>query len=100
VGNYTDPKTLSPLITQAARFNGDFSLTEKWKIVFNSGYDFQSKEVTTTQLTISRDLHCWVINLSWVPFGKFQSYSFYIGVKSSLLKDLKLNRNRSFFDNQ
>jgi hypothetical protein len=94
-----DDKALSPLITQAVRFNGDFSLTDKWKIVYNSGYDFQLKELTTTQLIISRDLHCWVINLSWVPFGKFQSYSFYIGVKSSLLKDLKLNRTRSFFDN-
>ncbi len=94
-----DNKLLNPTITQTVRFNGDFSLTEKWKIVYNSGYDFQLKELTTTQLTISRDLHCWVINLSWVPFGKFQSYSFYIGVKSSLLKDLKLNRTRSFFDN-
>ncbi len=94
-----DTKALNPTITQTVRFNGDFSLTEKWKIVYNSGYDFQLKELTTTQITISRDLHCWVINLSWVPFGKFQSYSFYIGVKSSLLKDLKLNRTRSFFDN-
>lgn len=97
--DYSHTLGASPLITQAARFNGDFSLTEKWKIVFNSGYDFKNREITTTQLTISRDLHCWVVNLSWVPFGKFQSYNFYIGVKSSLLKDLKLNRTRSFFDN-
>ena len=85
-------------ITQAARFSGDFSLTEKWKLTYNSGYDFKAKEITQTNLTIARDLHCWQINLSWVPFGKYQSYNFFIGVKSAMLKDLKLNRTRSFFD--
>lgn len=93
-------QTTSPiLITQTLRFNGDLSLTEKWKITYNSGYDFEMKAITLTQLGISRDIHCWVINLSWVPFGKYQNYTFFIGVKSSLLKDLKLNRTRSFFDN-
>lgn len=97
--DYSHPANSDPKITQAARFNGDFSLTEKWKITFNSGYDFQQNDFTQTYLTIARDLHCWQVNLSWVPFGKYQSYSFYIGIKSSLLKDLKLNRTRSFFDN-
>lgn len=91
----------SPIqITQTLRFNGDLSITEKWKITYNSGYDFEMKELTMTQLGISRDIHCWVINLNWVPFGKYTSYNFFIGVKSSLLKDLKLNRTRSFFDLQ
>jgi hypothetical protein len=97
--DYSHPVNVSPIVTQALRFNGDFSLTEKWKITYNSGYDFQKKEVTQTQITVARDLHCWLINLSWVPFGKYQSYTFYIGVKSSMLKDLRLNRTRSFFDN-
>ena len=80
------------------RLNGDFSITEKWKITFNTGYDFQQKEITQTLLTIARDLHCWQVNLTWTPFGKYTSYTFYIGIKSSLLKDLKLNRTRSFYD--
>lgn len=97
--DYSRPVNTSAVITQAMRFSGDFNLTEKWKIVLNSGYDFQQGELTQTYITISRDLHCWLINLSWVPFGKYTSYNFYIGIKSSLLKDLKLNRTRSFFDN-
>ena len=96
--DYSHPTNSKSTITQAARFNGDFSLSEKWKITYNSGYDFQAKELTQTSFTIARDLHCWQINLSWVPFGKYQSYNFFIGIKSSLLKDLKLNRTRSFFD--
>jgi hypothetical protein len=87
-------------ITQAARFTGDFSLSEKWKITYASGYDFVAHQLTQTNFGLSRDLHCWQMSLNWVPFGKFQSYTFNIGIKSSLLRDLKLNRTRSFVDSQ
>jgi LptD protein len=86
-------------ITKTVRFNGDVSLSQKWKIGFNSGFDFDSKQFSQTNLTLNRELHCWQMSLGWVPFGKFQSYTFSIGVKSSLLQDLKLDRQRSFFDN-
>jgi len=88
-----------PTITQAIRFNGDLSLSEKWKIIYNSGYDFENKAFTQTQISINRDLHCWQMSLSWTPFGRYQSYNFSIGLKSSMLKDLKLDRQRNFFDN-
>lgn len=97
--DYSHPTNTKPIITQAMRFNGDFSLTKQWKVSLTSGYDFQQNEITQTFITVARDLHCWQVNLSWVPFGKYQSYSFYIGIKSSLLKDLRMNRTRSFYDN-
>lgn len=97
--DYSHTVNTDPRLTQTLRFDGDFSLTRQWKIQFTSGYDFQQNEITQTFITIARDLHCWQVNLSWVPFGKFQSYTFFIGIKSSLLKDLRLNRTRSFFDN-
>jgi len=97
--NYAHSVNSDPKLTQALRLDGDFSLTRQWKFTVSSGYDFEQNEITQTFLTIARDLHCWQVNLSWVPFGKFQSYTFYIGIKSSLLKDLRLNRTRSFFDN-
>jgi hypothetical protein len=87
-------------VTQGARFSGDVSLSQKWKITYSAGYDFVSKQITQTNLSLTRDLHCWQMSLNWVPFGKFQSYTFNIGIKSSLLKDLKLNRTRSFIDSQ
>lgn len=88
-----------PRIIQTINFNGDLSLTEKWKVGFSSGYDFTQKDVTITNININRDLHCWAMSFNWTPFGRFQNYSFNIRVKSSLLKDLKIDRNRSFFDN-
>ncbi|MDZ4715221.1 MAG: putative LPS assembly protein LptD [Cytophagales bacterium] len=97
--DYNHGTNSAPTVTQAMRFNGDFSLSQQWKVVLNSGYDFEKNELTQTYVTISRDLHCWQVNLSWVPFGKYTSYTFFIGIKSSILKDLRLNRTRSFFDN-
>jgi hypothetical protein len=51
-----------------------------------------------TNIGIRRDLHCWQLSVNWVPFGRYQSYNFSIGVKSGVLRDLKLDRTRSFYD--
>jgi hypothetical protein len=85
-------------VTQSLTFQGDVSITEKWKIGFNSGYDFEMKDLTHTTININRDLHCWVLRVNWVPFGRFTSYSVDLQVKSSLLQDLKLSRRRNLND--
>jgi lipopolysaccharide assembly outer membrane protein LptD (OstA) len=86
-------------ITQSITVSGDFNLTEKWKIGFNTAYDFMSREFTATNLNIYRDLHCWEMSLNIVPFGQYRSYSFKINVKSSVLKDLKLDKKQHWYDN-
>jgi lipopolysaccharide assembly outer membrane protein LptD (OstA) len=85
-------------ITQILNISGDVSFSEKWKINFNTGYDVQAATITQTMIGIARDLHCWQMNVNWVPFGKFTSYNIDIRVKSSILQDLKVSRRRSFFD--
>lgn len=85
-------------IRQSFQFSGTLGLTDKTQITFNSGYDFEAKDFTTTRVGVSRDLHCWTMNFDWVPFGRFQSYFLSIRVKSSILQDLKLEKRRSFFD--
>jgi hypothetical protein len=85
-------------ITQAMNVSGDLSISEKWKVNFNTGYNFDSKEITQTMIGIARDLHCWQMNVNWVPFGSFTSYNIDIRVKSSILQDLKVSRRRTFFD--
>jgi hypothetical protein len=85
-------------ITQTLQFSGDLSLSQKWKVNFNSGYHFESKEFTQTTITIARDLHCWTMNFLWVPFGPFTSYNFSINVKASVLQDLKMERRKPFYD--
>lgn len=85
-------------ITQSMNLSGDVSISEKWKVNFNTGYDFQTAELTQTMIGIARDLHCWQMNVNWVPFGRFTSYNIDIRVKSSILQDLKVSRRRTFFD--
>jgi hypothetical protein len=85
--------------THTIRLSGDISITPKWKVGLNSGYDFISKKVTTTNFSIHRDLHCWEMRFSVVPFGQRRSYSFTINAKSSILRDVKYNKAKSWYDN-
>jgi hypothetical protein len=89
---------VSPSITQTVDFNGNVNLTKQWKVGFSSGVDLQKMDVTFTQLNIFRDLHCMQMSLNLIPFGFRQSYSFTIRATSALLKDLKLEKNQSFYD--
>lgn len=97
---YAHPVNSDIRITQALQFSGDLALSEKWKAVFSSGYDFESKTLTQTNIGITRDLHCWTLMFNWVPFGPFTSYNFRINIKASILSDLKLERRKPFYDNQ
>jgi hypothetical protein len=95
--NYSKPGFVKQL-TQSVTFNGDLNLTPKWKVGFDSGYDFIKKEMTYTRINIFRDLHCWEMKFNWVPFGVNKSYLLEINVKSAVLQDMKLSRRRSWFD--
>ncbi len=86
-------------IIQSLRVRGDFSLTSKWKIGLNSGFDLKTKKITTTNVSIHRDLHCWEMQVSMVPFGKYRSYSFQINIKSAILRDLMYEKGDSWYDN-
>ena len=91
---------LSKSIIQTLNFNGDFSLTPKWKVSYNSGYDFQTKKISLTSFSINRDLHCWDMAIQWVPFGTYQSYSIDLRVRSTILQDLKLSKRRNYYDSR
>ncbi|HEY9045564.1 MAG TPA: putative LPS assembly protein LptD [Ohtaekwangia sp.] len=96
--SYTHTVNNDPAVVQTVTANGDLSLSQYWKITYSTGYHFESKEFTQTNLGISRDLHCWALHLNWTPFGRFQSFNFTINVKASILQDLKLERRKSFYD--
>ena len=91
---------LTTNIVQTLSFNGSINISEKWKIGFRSGYNFIENSFTRTDFTLSRDLHCWIMNLNLIPFGPRRSYNFKINVKSGTLKDLKFDRNNFWYDNR
>jgi LptD protein len=78
--------------TNRIAVNGEISITPEWKVGYTSGYDLVRKEITSSQFNITRNLHCWQIDFSWVPSGYFKQWVFTLRPKSSLLQDLKLNK--------
>lgn len=96
--SYSKTGALPSTTRQSASVNGDFSLTSRWKIGFNSWYDFDNGRFTNFGVNFYRDLHCWEMRLGWIPFGFQQSYNFQINVKASILQDLKLIKKRDFYD--
>lgn len=85
-------------VNQTMRLGGDVSITPKWKVGFDSNYDFTRREFAYTSLNVYRDLHCWELQFNWIPFGFRQSYNLTINVKSAVLQDLKLTRKRDWYD--
>lgn len=73
----------------ALNINGNIKISNKWNISFNSGYDFQSKQVVQTTFNITRDLHCFNMSASLSPFGPWKYYNFTLRANSSILQDLK-----------
>ena len=81
---------------QTLNFSGDIKISDKWKLNFQSGYDFDTKELTYSSINIYRDLHCWEMILNLIPLGYHRSYTFTIRVKAAILQDLKLERKRDW----
>jgi hypothetical protein len=86
------------LVTQTLGAGFNFSLTEKWKIGVNSGYDFTNKQISRTDISVYRDLHCWQLAFNWVPLGFQRSFSIELNVKSQMLRDLRLAQRKNWFD--
>ena len=81
--------------TNNINIQGDFNLTPKWKVAFNTGYDIRDNEVTLTNVRVIRDLHCWRLSFDWQAYPiERQSFIIELGVVSSVLQDLKLSRRQ------
>ncbi|MFN9709923.1 MAG: putative LPS assembly protein LptD [Bacteroidota bacterium] len=85
-------------ITQSLNFGGDFNLTEKWKMQAQGAYDFVTRQIQYLTASVSRDMHCWQMSLNITPVGLFRSFNITISPKSSILRDLRINRSRVFYN--
>ncbi len=92
--NYSNSARQNEFSSHSLMFSGDISLSPRWKIGGSSGYDIKNKGFTLTQLRFERDLKSFTMRFNWTPFGQYKRWYFYIGIKSSILKDLKWE-NRS-----
>ncbi|MFB9052237.1 putative LPS assembly protein LptD [Formosa undariae] len=90
--NYSNTQRQNEVSSHSLMFSGDVTLSPKWSVGASSGYDFKNLGFTYTQLRLERDLESWRMNFSWVPFSSRKSWYFFIGIKSSILSDLKYDK--------
>jgi lipopolysaccharide assembly outer membrane protein LptD (OstA) len=76
-------------------FSASIGLGDGWKASTSLSYDVNAKQVSYTSINVTRDLHCWSMSASFVPFGPYKSYTFHIGVNASMLADLKYDQSSS-----
>jgi hypothetical protein len=74
-------------------FSASIGLGSGWKASTSLSYDVNAKKLSYTSINVSRDLHCWSMSASFVPFGPYKSYTFHIGVNASMLADLKYDKS-------
>lgn len=83
-------------VYSSVNFNGDFSLTPKWKVGATGYYDFKTGALTQLSSYISREMHCWQLSINVTPIGLYRSFNITFSPKSGILRDLKINRTRTF----
>ena len=83
------------IVNNSLMASGNITLSPGWRFGFSSGYDFKQKGVTYTQLRFERDLKSWRMDFSWIPNGYYKQWTFFIGIKSSILQDIKYEKRNS-----
>lgn len=85
--------------TMTLGVSAQMKLTPQLNFNLNTGFDLMKMKMTTTQLSATFDLHCFLISVSWIPNGQWESWSFRISAKASALADLlQYKKNASYWD--
>ncbi len=92
---YSNNNRENSFSTNTLSVSGNIDLTPKWKVGLSTGYDIVNKGVTYTNIRMERDLMSWRMSFNWIPFGTYTSWGFFIGIKSSVLQDIKWEKNKT-----
>ena len=85
---------------QSITLSANVSLTKNWRLAMSTGYDISNKGMSYTTVDVYRDLHCWEMRFSWVPFGYYKSWFFQINIKADALRDIKYEKRQSYLENK
>lgn len=93
--SYSNSLRQNEISSQSLMFSSNVELSPRWKVGMSSGYDFKNKGVTLTQFRFQRDLESWQMSFNWTPIGSINtSWYFFVGIKSSVLSDIKYDKRR------
>ena len=86
--------------TQTLGVSGNVKLTPRLSLNLTTNFDLMAMKMSTTQLSATYDLHCFNINVSWIPTGQWESWSFRIQANAAALADLlQFKKSSSYWDN-
>lgn len=85
-------------VTSSASFNNSFNLTPKWNFSTNGFFDFNTGQISMLTMSIAREMHCWQMAIGVTPIGNYQFFNITISPKASVLRDLRVNRTRYFYN--
>jgi lipopolysaccharide assembly outer membrane protein LptD (OstA) len=84
---------------QTLGISAQIRLSRDLNMNMNTGMDLMKLKLTTTQLSATYDLHCFLISFSWIPGGMWESWNFRISAKASALADLlQYKKSSSYWD--
>lgn len=92
---YGNARRQNEISSQSFMMSTNLELAPRWTVGVSSGYDFKNKGVTLTQFRFQRDLESWQMSFNWTPIGSINTaWYFFIGIKSSMLSDIKYDKRR------
>ncbi len=92
---YSNAQRQNEITSQSLMFSSNIELAPRWSVGVSSGYDFKQKGITLTQFRFQRDLESWRMSFNWTPIGaRNTAWYFFIGIKSSVLSDIKWDKRR------
>lgn len=91
---YSNNARQDEISSHSLMFSGNVDLSPRWSVGASSGYDFKGKGFTFTQFRFQRDLESWQMSFNWVPFSARSSWYFFVGIKSSVLSDIKYDKRK------
>ncbi len=97
--NYSHVGNKPATIHQTLNLSGSVTFTDKWRMNVTSGYDFDARKMTSTRISVSRNLHCFDLSFYIIPFGRLKSYNFTLAINSSMFQGVEYKRTQSWRDN-
>ncbi|MGA0246028.1 MAG: putative LPS assembly protein LptD [Schleiferiaceae bacterium] len=92
------PLFINEFAAHSISVSGSYRPTDNWSLNYKTGVDLADRSIAFTNINAVRDLHCWEMKFTWVPFGSTRSYLVGINLKSQQFRQVKAQRRRTAVD--
>ena len=92
------PRFINEFTAHSISVSGSYRPTDNWSLNYRTGVDLSNNSIAFTNINAVRDLHCWEMKFTWVPFGTTRSYLVGVNLKSQQFRQVKAQRRRTAVD--